>query len=80
MYPENESKKSVLVRKNTLLLENNVIDDDILHSISCEEVLLKKKLRERLERIISSALDAREITNTDVKNLNQLFNYVAVFY
>lgn len=68
----------MLVRKNTLLLEHNVVEDDILHSISCEEVTLKKKLKERLERIIASALEHRDIKDSDIKQLTTLFNYVKI--
>lgn len=77
MYPETESNKgSVLVRKNTLLLENNEIEDDILYNISCEEVGLKKKLRERLDRLLTSAMGHQEIGSGEAKHLLQLFNYV----
>ena len=77
MYPEEEKKTpSKLIRKNTMLMENNVIENDVLHNISCEEVKLKKKLKERLESIIIEAKENNEIIESEIKHLYQLFNYV----
>ena len=59
-----------------MLLEHNTIEEDILHSIHCEEVALKKHLKEHLEKLIASALDNNEINDSHVKPLMHLFNSV----
>jgi hypothetical protein len=77
LYPEQEQQRgSILVRKNTMLLEHNTIEEDILHSIHCEAVALKKNLKEYLEKLIASALDNNNISDSQVKPLMHQFNFV----
>lgn len=59
-----------------MLLEHNTIEEDILHSIHCEAVALKKNLKEYLEKLIASALDNNDISDSQVKPLMHQFNFV----
>ena len=61
------------------MLENNTIEDDVLRSINCEAIEIKKRLKDRLEKLIGVALQQEIISEVDKKHLITLFTFVADF-
>ena len=73
---DHQHKGRKLVKKDTLLVENNHLVDDDLENIGCFQTKHIKKLTQILEKIIGSALYLKDITETDISNLKRLLNFV----
>ncbi len=81
MSPESEQhqhKGRKLVKKDTLLVENNHLVDDDLENIGCIQTKHIKKLTQILEQIVVSALRLKDISESDISHLKRLLNFVAV--
>lgn len=76
---EHHPKPNRLVKKNTMLIENNQLENDDLETIGCNQVDHIKKLNLILERILQIALISKDITESEVSNLKRLLNMVTFY-
>lgn len=73
---EHQHKGRKLVKKDTLLVENNHLVDDDLENIGCFQTKHIKKLTLVLEHLAVAALRLKDITEADVSHLKRLLNFV----
>jgi len=76
LYPDEQEKpKKHLVKKDTMMVENNQIEKDDLENIVCEQVPIKMKMKKELIRLIEIAAQQGDMLPEDAENLDILFNY-----